>query len=138
MFLTFIFTFLDSYMVHIYFIGFLVALVWRFVNIRNNNLNVITDDNPSRYVDNEELSSIKDYEIDWLMLYVECAIGAFFALFMATLFITLGFINKKEDITISFQLVMSFLAIPGYNFFIHSRELFNKYITSKISKSFLE
>ncbi len=135
---TIIDTVLSSYIVHIYMTGFVIAFIWRIINIRNNNLNIVNDDHPVRYVDSDELDSIKDYNIDWLMLFVECSVGAFFAIFMASLLVVLGVINAKFKLTISFEMVASFISIPGYSLFIRSRDLFNKYVTSKISKSLWE
>lgn len=130
---------INSYILHIYVIGFLIALVWRFINIRNNNLNLINDDHPSRYVDDDELKdSIKDYKIDWFMIYIECSVGSFFAIAIASLLITINLIPRLDLDHISYTIFLSFTSIPGYNFFIHIRDLFNKYVTSKISKSFLE
>lgn len=129
---------LSSYVIHIYVTGVLIALAWRIINIRNKNLNIINDDNPLRYVDTDELDSSKELHIDWLMLFVEVTVGAFFAIFIACLLLVLGIVSEKFKTSMSFDIVMSFLSIPGYSFFLHSRDMFNKYIVSKISKSLWE
>jgi hypothetical protein len=130
---------INSYVTHIYVIGFLIALVWRFINIRNNNLNIINDKHPSRYVDTEELKdSIKDYTIDWVMLYIECSVGALTSIVIASLLVIINLLGKVYLKNITYDIFISFTAIPGYSFFIHIRDLSNKYVVSKISKSFWE
>lgn len=123
---------------HVYVLGWLLAFAWRLLNIRNRQMNKIANQNNPMYDDtNEDVNALEDMgDIDWLLVFVECSVGALFSILAFNfLEMLLGIHdNSLRQGYLVFAVAMT--AIPGYAFFVRSREFINQYVLNKLKHPF--